>query len=82
MESITRSDIEYAVERYLIKGGKIKKLKPERNKNLFWGMGVIPFVGQDEETVLEKVLDAIEVDFFETEERNDILLAEYYNENN
>ena len=81
MESITRSDIENAIERYLIKGGKIKKLKPERNKNLFWGMGVIPF-GQDEETVLEKVLDAIEVDFFETEERNDILLAEYYNENN
>lgn len=83
MKEITRNDIEVAVEKYLLKGGKIKKLQPTREKNFFWGMNLKEFRNPDEraDRVLEKVLDAIEVDFFEQQEREDILLAEYYEEN-
>tara|TARA_S200002703_G_C3729528_1_gene224260 strand:- start:372 stop:626 length:255 start_codon:yes stop_codon:yes gene_type:complete len=83
MKEITRNDINAAVANYLIKGGKIKKLSPQRSKNFFWGMGIKGFKNPDEraDKVLERVLDAIEVDFFEQQEREDILLAEYYEDN-
>lgn len=82
MKEITRNDINAAVANYLLKGGKIKKLSPTREKNFFWGMSLKEFRNPDEraDRVLERVLDAIEVDFFEQEEREDLLLAEYYEE--
>lgn len=82
MREITRNDIEVAVENYLLKGGKIKKLSPSREKNFFWGMSLKEFKNPNEraDRVLERVLDAIEVDLFEREDREDLLLAEYYEE--
>lgn len=79
MSNITRNEIEIAIADYLLKGGKIKKLSPSRKKNFFWGMGIREFENPHEraDIFLEKILDSIEVDFFETEERYDILLAEY-----
>jgi hypothetical protein len=81
MKEITRNDIEVAVENYLLKGGKIKKLSPQRSKNFFWGISLKEFKNPHEraDRVLE-ILDAIEVDLFEQEEREDLLLAEYYEE--
>ena len=83
MKEITRNDINAAVANYLLKGGKIKKLSPQRSKNFFWGMSLKEFRNPDEraDRVLERVLDAIEVDFFEQQEREDVLLAEYYEDN-
>lgn len=80
-DMITRNDINAAVANYLLKGGKIKKLSPTREKNFFWGMGFKGFRNPDEraDRVLE-ILDAIEVDLFEQEEREDLLLAAYYEE--
>jgi hypothetical protein len=82
--TITRNEIEIAIANYLLNGGKIKKLSPQRSKNFFWGMGLKGFRNPDEraDRVLERVLDAIEVDFFEQQEREDVLLAEYYEYNN
>ena len=81
MSNITRNEIEIAIANYLLKGGKIKKLSPQRSKNFFWGMNIKEFENPYEraDIFLEKILDSIEVDFFETEERYDILLAEYEN---
>lgn len=83
MKEITRNDISAAIANYLLQGGKIKKLSPSREKNFFWGMGIKGFKNPDEraDRVLERVLDAIEVDFFEQQEREDVLLAEYYEDN-
>jgi hypothetical protein len=82
MKEITRNDIEVAVENYLLKGGKIKKLSPQRSKNFFWGISLKEFKNPHEraDRVLERVLDSIEVDFFELMEREDIEFAEYYEE--
>jgi hypothetical protein len=78
--TITRNEIEIAIANYLLNGGKIKKLSPQRSKNFFWGMGIREFKNPHEraDIFLEKILDSIEVDFFETKER-DTLLAEYEN---
>ena len=83
MKEITRNDINAAVANYLLQGGKIKKLSPQRSKNFFWGMSLNEFRNPYEraDRVLERVLDAIEVDFFEQQEREDVLLAEYYEDN-
>ena len=82
MKEITRNDINAAVANYLLKGGKIKKLSPQPSKNFFWGVSLKEFKNPHEraDRVLERVLDAIEVDLFEQEEREDLLLAEYYEE--
>lgn len=82
MKEITRKDIEVAVENYLLKGGKIKKLSPSREKNFFWGISLKEFKNPHErgDRVLERVLDAIEFEDFEQQEREDIEFAEYYEE--
>ena len=83
MKEITRNDINAAVANYLLKGGKIKKLSPTKEKNFFWGMSLKEFKNPHEraDRVLERVLDSIEVDFFELMEREDIEFAEYYEDN-
>ena len=84
MSDITRAEIDAAVERYLLKGGKVKKLSPQREKNWLYGMRIKPYRNPSEmaDKAIDKVsriLDEIEVDIFAHEEREDVELADYYN---
>lgn len=84
MSDITRAELDAAVERYLLKGGKVKKLSPQRAKNFFWGMRVKPFRNPSEmaDKAIDKVtrvLDEKEVEYYEELEREDLEMAEYYN---
>ena len=48
MNTVSRNDIETAIANYLLKGGKIKKLSPEKEKKLFWGKSVKDFFNSNE----------------------------------
>lgn len=83
---ITREELNAAIARYLLDGGKVKKLSPQRAKNFFWGMRVKPFRNPSEMAdkaidEVSRILDEMEVKIFEEEERHDIEFAEYYEEN-
>ena len=84
MKEITRNDINAAVANYLLKGGKIKKLSPTREKNFFWGMRLKQFRNPSEMAdkaidEVSRVLDEKEVKYYEELEREDLQIAEYYN---
>ena len=84
MSDITRAELDAAVERYLLKGGKVKRLSPQRAKNWLYGMRIKPYRNPSEmaDKAIDKVtriLDEKEADVFAQEEREDIELAEYYN---
>ena len=86
MSDITRAELDAAVERYLLNGGKVKKLSPQRAKNLFWGMRIKPFRNPSEMAdkaidEVSRILDEREVKLYEEEERHDVEFAEYYEEN-
>jgi len=83
-KDITREELNAAVERYLLKGGKVKRLSPQRAKNWLYGMRIKEYRNPSEmaDKAIDKVsriLDEIEVDIFAQEEREDVELADYYN---
>jgi len=48
METIKRNDIETAIGNYLLKGGKIKKLSPAKERKFFLGTSIKDFFGSNE----------------------------------
>ena len=84
MSDITRAELDAAVERYLLKGGKVKRLSPQRAKNWLYGMKIKVRKNPSElaDRAVDKVtrvLDEKEVEYYEELEREDLNLAEYYN---
>lgn len=84
MSDITRAELDAAVERYLLKGGKVKRLSPQRAKNWLYGMKIK--VNRNPSELADKAIDKVtrvldekEVEYYEELEREDLQLAEYYN---
>jgi len=48
MNTINRNNIETAIENYLLKGGKIKKLSPAKERKFFLGTSIKDFFGSNE----------------------------------
>lgn len=48
MNTINRNEVEIAIEKYLLKGGKIKKLTPSKERKFFWGKSVKDFFNSNE----------------------------------
>lgn len=83
MKEITRNDIEVAIQNHLLKGGKIKKLSPQRAKNWLHGMRIKPFRNPSEMAdkaidEVSRLLDEKEVEYYEELEREDLQMAEWY----
>ena len=83
-KDITRAELDAAVERYLLKGGKVKRLSPQRAKNWLYGMRIKPYRNPSEMAdkaidEVSRVLDEKEVEYYEELEREDLQMAEYYN---
>ena len=81
---ITREELDAAIARYLLDGGKVKRLSPQRAKNWLHGMRIKPFRNPSEmaDKAIDKVtrlLDEKEVEYYEELEREDLEMAEYYN---
>lgn len=83
-KDITREELDAAIARYLLDGGKVKRLSPQRAKNWLYGMRIKPYRNPSEmaDKAIDKVssiLDAMEAESFEREEREDLDMAEYDN---
>jgi len=83
-KDITREELNAAVERYLLKGGKVKRLSPQRAKNWLYGMRIKEYRNPSEmaDKAIDKVsriLDQKEVEYYEELEREDLDMAEYDN---
>ena len=84
MSDITREELDAAIARYLLDGGKVKRLSPQRAKNWLYGMRIKPYKNPSEmaDKAIDKVtriLDEREVEYYEESEREDLEMAEYYN---
>ena len=84
MSDITRAELDAAVERYLLKGGKVKRLSPQRAKNWLYGMKIKVRRNPSElaDRAVDKVtrvLDEREVEYYEELEREDLQMADWHN---
>jgi len=83
-KDITREELDAAIARYLLDGGKVKRLSPQRAKNWLYGMRIKPYRNPSEmaDKAIDKVtriLDQQEVEYYEELEREDLDMAEYDN---